>query len=306
MTSSSVAPGTVISAADLGTNTIKITHALVQPDGSVQQIRESADTIRLGKAIEQTGRIEPSRIDACLAFLTSEEQVGRQLGSSVFVGVATEALRVAANGAELLDRVHMETGWKIRLISGDEEARLTYMGLKDQLPDRTNVTIVDIGGGSTEIVRVANDSVVSSQSVPLGSGRLADQFFREDPPGLQALMDAAAMARERLDHVGSLEDVGDTLLFAGGNGVFVQTLADQLFPGEPLLAGTVEKLLLHFASTPAQDTADRLGIVRERARVLPAGAAIAFAFLLRTEFSHAAGLPSGIRIGLIREYGNRE
>jgi hypothetical protein len=68
----------------------------------------------------------------------------------------------------------------------------------------------------------------------------------------------------------------------------------------------LEKLLLHFASTPAQDAAERLAIVHERARVLPAGAAIAFAFLLRTEFASAAGVPSGIRVGLIREFLNQQ
>jgi exopolyphosphatase/guanosine-5'-triphosphate,3'-diphosphate pyrophosphatase len=295
----------IVSAADLGTNTVKISHASVRPGGSIIELRESVNTIRLGKGIEETGRVEPERIEACLAFLKAEEQVGLVLGSDTFIGVATEALRVASNGEELLNRIREETSWKIRLISGDEEARLTYVGLKHHIPDGTNVTIVDVGGGSTEIVQIANDAVAASVSIPLGSGRLADRFFHDDPPGLQSLMDVSASARKQLDNVDILIDDGDTIFFSGGNGVFIQALVQQLFPHESLSPETIERLLLRFASTPAQDAADRLGIARERARVLPAGAAIAFAFLLRTRFTRVSAVPSGIRVGLIREFLNR-
>lgn len=304
MTASASFSGTVVSAADLGTNTVKITHAMMRPDGVLVEIREAAETIRLGKSIEDTGQIAPERIDACLAVLKAEESFGRQFGGSIFIGVATEALRVASNGQDLLGRIASETSWDIRLITGDEEARLTYVGLRDRLPAEGDVMIVDIGGGSTEIIQVADDTVVSSLSIPLGSGRLADAYFESDPPGIEALMHASGTALDRLESIPALEEEGEALLFAGGNGVFIQELVKQLFPDDPLSSASVERLLVHLAGTPAEDTAQRLGIALERARVLPAGAAIAMAFLLRTRYRMTEGVPSGIRSGLIREFFN--
>lgn len=291
-----------ISAADLGSNTVKITHAVVEGPGSLVELREATNTLRLGAGIESARRVEPERVDACLAFLKSEENVGRALGSTAFVGVATEALREASNGEELLARVHTETGWKIRIITGDDEARLTYIGLRDRVPAEGDSVIVDIGGGSTEIVLIQHGQVVWQKSIALGSGRLADRFFRDDPPGLDPIMGAAAATRQQLEAFGEIPRAVRTALFSGGNGVFVKELVHQLFPGNPLSIHTVERLLQHLAVTPAHDTADRLGIVRERARVLPAGASIAFAFLLHSDAEEVMGVPSGIRLGLIREY----
>lgn len=302
MTEAAGAGATHVSAADLGTNTVKITHASVGAGGSLIELRDAADTIRLGAGIEGTGRIEAHRIYACLALLESEEKIGRAIGSSTFIGVATEALRVASNGEELLERIRTETAWKIRVISGDEEARLTYIGLRDRIPSKGDSMVVDIGGGSTEVILVQHGLLTSQKSIPLGSGRLADRFFRQDPPGLNSVMDAANAAGEQLDQVAELPVILDTALFAGGNGVFISQLIHQLFPDDSLSADTLERLLHHLATAPAQDTADRLGIAHERARVLPAGASIAFAFLLRTATHEVLGVPSGVRQGLIREH----
>jgi exopolyphosphatase/guanosine-5'-triphosphate,3'-diphosphate pyrophosphatase len=291
-----------ISAADLGTNTLKITHALVEAGGLIIEVADAANTIRLGAGIERTGRIEPERFDACLAYLKSEEAIGRQLGSSTFIGVATEALRIASNGAELLHRIHSETSWRIEIISGPREAELTYLGLQEQVPLEGDSLIVDIGGGSTEALVVERGQVVWQKSIPLGSGRLADRFFLQDPPGLDSIMDAVNAAKELLAGLIELPDNIDTALFSGGNGVYISDLVHQLFSGSSLSVQTVERLLQHLATAPAQETADGLGIARERARVLPAGASIAFAFLLRVVAAEVMGVPSGIRRGLIREH----
>ena len=293
---------THVSAADLGTNTIKITHALVEADGSLVELRDAANTIRLGAGIEQTGRIEAERLEACLAFLKSEEISGREIGSGTFIGVATEALRVASNGGELLSRIHSETSWRVELISGQREAELTYLGLRNQIPAEGDSLIVDIGGGSTEAIVVEHGQVAWQKSIPLGSGRLADRFFLQDPPGLESVMDVASAANEQLAELVELPGNINTALFSGGNGVFISDLIHQLFPENVLSVHTVERLLQHLATTPSQETADRLGIARERARVLPAGASIAFAFLLRVLAHEVVGVPSGIRRGLIREH----
>lgn len=290
-----------ISAADLGTNTVKITHATVTSAGEINAVNEAAKTIRLGKSIEENGSIAPERIDACIDFLRQQQSLGTSIGSTEFVGVATETFRIASNSTELLNRIVSETAWRIRVIAGDEEARLTYAGLRDRIPTASTTLIVDIGGGSTELICVENDTVISSISIPLGSGRLADHFFHEDPPGSIALDTSIGRAAEAFNAVTELPTSVDAIMLAGGNGVFIDELVEQLFPDAVLSPGTVTRLITHFAETPAMDAARRIGIAHERAKVLPAGAAIASALLTCVSTSQVKAAPSGIRLGLIRQ-----
>lgn len=293
----------VISAADLGSNTVKIMHAIREFNGAVHPLSQATNTIRLGADIESTGLIDPSRIDACIEFLIEQEQVGESLGSVAFVGVATEALRIASNGQDLLERIARETSWDIRVIDGLEEARLTFVGLQDHLPPDAPSAIVDIGGGSTEIVVVNNNQPVWQRSLPVGSGRLADRFFEDDPPGMEATSQAFASAVEDLKVLDDMPIAVDTVIFSGGNGVFLQELARQLYGDEPLTIHTTERVLQHLSTTSATDTAGRLGIMIERARVFPAGVAVALAILTRTRASTAVAVASGIQPGVIKEYG---
>jgi exopolyphosphatase / guanosine-5'-triphosphate,3'-diphosphate pyrophosphatase len=291
-----------ISAADLGTNTVKILHAVRHPDNAIERVEIAKNTIRLGAGIETTGRVEEGRIDACVTFLQEQEAHGRELGSTVFIGVATEALRIASNGNVLLERIANETGWDIRIITGHEEAGYTYIGLKDQLPANKTVAIVDIGGGSSEFIVVDRKEVVWQESLPIGSGRLTDRFFTSDPPGMEATAQAFAAALETLAPLSDLTSPIETILFSGGNGVFIQSLVKQLFENEPITVNTTERLLQHLSTTPASDTVERLGIALARARVLPAGVAIALAALTKTRAKRARGVYSGMQLGLITEY----
>ena len=290
-----------VSVADLGTNTVKILHAVKHAHGAIERIEHNTNTIRLGAGIEETGRIDDDRIDACLGYLAEEEARGRTLGSDTFIGVATEAFRVASNGDDLLKRIGSETSWQIRVISGMDEARLTLLGLRSQLPKGKTSAIVDIGGGSTEVVVVDNNEVVWQRSLPIGSGRLADRYFRDDPPGMEATALAYASALEEVGAITEIPLAPETVLFSGGNGIFLQTLANQLFGDEPLSIHTAERLLQHLSVTPASDTVDRLGIMLARARVLPAGVATALAVLSKMRPAEVRGVPSGIQIGLIED-----
>ncbi|MCO5218467.1 MAG: hypothetical protein M9934_09850 [Thermomicrobiales bacterium] len=291
-----------VSAVDLGTNTLKATHATVSSSGKLLDMEHASETIRLGYGIEATGRIEQQRIDACLAFLLEQERIGRKYGSEAYIGVATEALRIASNGPSLMDRIVAETSWQVEIISGDREAELTYLGLMDQVPEGIDCAIVDIGGGSTEVVILRDGVVTNQQSLAIGSGRLADRFFTTDPPGIDA-EEAALMAA--LDVVTTLQGTSDSVPFvmlAGGSGLFMNQLIDLFWETPPFSADTLGLLGKHLATTPAQDTVDRIGIPLARALVLPASVAVGIAILGYLGATRALGVPSGIRMGLIREF----
>lgn len=291
-----------MSAADLGTNTLKVSHATRRNGVELTDMLHASDTVRLGAGIEETGRIDGHRIDACLQFLTEQERVGREYGSDIFVGVATEALRIAVNGSELLDRIHSETGWSIEIISGSREAELTYLGLKDQVPAGVDCAIVDIGGGSTEVVVINNDIAVLQQSLPVGSGRLADRFFSEDPPGPVAEQQAIDAAKVIVAQLLTSNIQAEFVMLAGGSGLFMNQLIEQIWSQLPFDRATLYQLANRLATIPADDTVERIGIPMARALVLPASVAVGVAILDRLDARQAIGVPSGIRMGLIREY----
>ena len=291
-----------ISAADLGTNTIKVTHAIRLPNGDLADMIHASDTVRLGFGIEQTGSIERSRFEATIEFLKGQEAICREYGSSIFTGVATEALRIAANGQELLERIHNETSWQIEIITGDREAELTYLGLSDLVPAGEDCAIVDIGGGSTEIVVIRDGVVTLQRSVPVGSGRLADRHFTTDPPARRAVRDATESAREALSAWLTGQPPVSSVMLAGGSGLFMNHLIEQLEGSVPFNLAQLRKLSDHLAQAPSEETVQRIDIPQARALVLPASVSVAVAVLEYFSAQTAQGVPSGIRMGLIRSY----
>ncbi|HWK79335.1 MAG TPA: hypothetical protein VNP95_01140 [Thermomicrobiales bacterium] len=301
------AEGVVLAAVDIGTNTLKFTVARCFPDGRVETIDERNDAVRIGAGIEQTGRIDPERLDRAVTTLKGFEAIGREHDARRFVGVATEALRVASNGRDLLDRIAKETAWEIRIIPGEEEARLTFLGLRDYLHDGGRATIVDIGGGSLEVIAATAGKVETAFSIPIGSGRVADRWFHADPPGADALRQAEDDARDFLrERAPILDGRGGTLLLSGGNGQFIEGLREHYRIAERLGIDTIARLLAILANEPADAVAAALAIQYERAVVLPAGVAIALAVAKAMEPVRVEAVPSGIRTGLLRDLIARE
>jgi exopolyphosphatase/guanosine-5'-triphosphate,3'-diphosphate pyrophosphatase len=117
-----------LAAIDIGSNSIKLTVARRQGDG-IEELYRDSETVRLGEGIEATGRLDDSRMDAARATLARFAGKANELGAERTMAVATEALRVAANGREFLERVVRETGIEAAVIDGDREAALTFAGL---------------------------------------------------------------------------------------------------------------------------------------------------------------------------------
>ncbi|MGI8483971.1 MAG: Ppx/GppA phosphatase family protein [Thermomicrobiales bacterium] len=298
--------GVVLAVVDIGTNTLKFTVARCFSDGSIVDLEAQAETVRIGAGIETTGKIDPARAQRAVEALKAFAAIAQKHGAIECAGVATETLRVASNGEDLLARIAAETSWKIGVISGTEEARLTFVGLRDLLPEHGRVCIVDIGGGSTEWISAEHGEMCWSKSIPIGSGRLADRFFQSDPPGQLAIATTIGTATDVFaEAVDRDYRQGDALRLSGGNGQFIDKLRLLLGFGDMLNGNVVGRILEFLAQEPAVNVAKMLGIAEERARVLPAGVAIAAAGIKASEPTDVASVPSGIRIGLLRELAGK-
>lgn len=288
-----------VAAVDLGSNTVKMTVSCW--DGhAVREIASDARTVRLSAGIEQSGSIAPEREGAALACLHDFAAAARALGATVFIGVATEVVRIAANGPSFLARVAAETPWNLTVITGDDEAALTFEGARERVRDVPRAVIADIGGASTELIAVTDGTAAGSISLPIGSGRPTDRFLTGDPPAEEAL------ARCRTAAAAAIGERGFTapaplvrLLVTGGTGIYLGSL---LGGEERFSPDRVSVAMQTLRSFPSSIVSDVLRIPVERARVLPAGVAVVEAMIARWSPAEIMVTESGVRRGLLLRY----
>ena len=167
-------PGTLapLAAIDVGSNTIDLTVARPTPDGAdLEYIADELELVRLGADVSRSGTIGVERMARAIEVVQHQAEVARTGGAERILGIATEGVRAASNGQELLERVRDETGVALELISGDQESAFTYWGATSGLKDcSARRAVLDLGGGSIEIVLGVGNAVQWRTSLPLGSG----------------------------------------------------------------------------------------------------------------------------------------
>lgn len=291
-----------LAIVDIGTNTIKFSVFEVSGDGSPALLASDAETVRLGADIDQTGRIGVDRERRAIAALQRFELAAANLSADTLTGVATEAFRSAANGSDVLARIHSSTGWRLRVIDGMEEARLTFRGLEEALERFQACVVADVGGGSTELLHVSEGVLLQSVSVPIGSGRFADRFFARGALTEQHFDQARRAARDSLEPALPTGASQVPLVLSGGNGLYLQRLAVLATRHKHLTPEAMVEVARELLSRPPEVIAEMLAISIERAAVLPAGCAISLGAIDAVAPREIAAVPSGIREGVLRDW----
>ncbi|MGE3857297.1 MAG: Ppx/GppA phosphatase family protein, partial [Dehalococcoidia bacterium] len=168
-----------IAAIDVGSNSVRVAVMAVSPHGSLEVIEEARAVPRLIRDVAEHGEFTPETIANLMAVLADFRRLADAAGAEV-VAVATSAARDAANGPALVERIRTELGIDLRVISGDEEAGLAFLGATHSLPV-TDGVVIDIGGGSMEVVRFQDRRAAQTWTLPLGAVRLTDRFLTSDP-----------------------------------------------------------------------------------------------------------------------------
>ena len=192
----SVAPGhRRVAAIDIGSNSIRQIVADVSPEGSIQVVDEMKAAPRLAAGLGSTGELSNSSIGAALEALDRMATLARQLGATRIDAVATSAVRDAANAGAFLSDIARATGLKVRVLDGDEEARLSFRSAVAHFDMGVGRSvIVDIGGGSLELALTAEGVLEHLGSLPFGAIRLTERFLSSGitPKGVRRLRSAIA------------------------------------------------------------------------------------------------------------------
>ncbi|MFB2919169.1 Ppx/GppA phosphatase family protein [Aerosakkonema funiforme] len=230
-----------LAAIDIGTNSIHMVVVRIIPSlPAFTIIDREKDTVRLGDRDPETGNLKPDIMQKAIVTLRRCQEVAKSLNAEQIIAVATSAVREAPNGRDFLKQIETETGLRVDLISGQEEARRIYLGVLSGMEfNNLPHIIIDIGGGSTELILGDSQEPRSLSSTKIGAVRLTTEFVTTDPISNGEFLSLQAYVRGMLERS-------------------VEELRENLNPGErPRLvgtAGTIETLALIHAR-------EKLGIV---------------------------------------------
>jgi exopolyphosphatase / guanosine-5'-triphosphate,3'-diphosphate pyrophosphatase len=185
---------TVVAVVDIGTNSTRLLVAEVEGDALTELVRESIVT-RLGEGVDATGALGDEPQQRVFAALDKYAAAIEEHGAQVRRVVMTSAVRDASNGAEFASIVHSRYGLSGSTLSGDEEARLSFLGATAARDDTDPLLVIDIGGGSTELVVGSRGSVDFHVSTQVGVVRHSERHLHSDPPTAGELDALAADAR---------------------------------------------------------------------------------------------------------------
>ncbi|NTU85240.1 MAG: Ppx/GppA family phosphatase [Chloroflexales bacterium] len=294
-----------IGIIDLGSNTTRLIVMAYEPGRCFRLTDEVSEVVRLAEGAGATSRLRPEPIRRAVTALRMFESFCHGTGVEQIIAVGTSAIREAVNQEEFWSALHHATTLNLRIISAQEEAYYGYLGATNALGLRHGFTF-DTGGGSTQVVAVANRRPAESYSVQAGVVRFTERYVRSDPISkgdLRALRDAARSAFTSLDWLRA--DPAHTLAGMGGT---VRTLAriDQKTRAYPIdrlhgyvlsregLAACLEQL----ARKSRRERAQIPGLKEERADVTLAGAVIIEQLMDKGGFQQLSVSGQGVREGL--------
>ncbi len=309
---------TRIAAVDIGSNSIRAIVADVSTSGEIRVVDEMKAMPRLGTGVDQTGLLGEGPMRAALDALQRMAALAGQLKAERIEAVATSAVRDAANGGAFLERVHEATGLRVRLLTGDEEARLSFRSAMAHFEVGTGRTVVaDIGGGSLELALAAEGLLDRLVSLPFGAIRATDQFLSPDDMktpsrARQALRELRRAVRWAIrDELSVKEWRGARVIGSGGTytnlaGV-VNARAGVQGGGNKSRHGTVvpraelEHTLAQLAALGAAERRAVAGLNPERADIIVGGLAVAAEVLAVFEGRELLVSGYGIREGILLE-----
>ncbi len=298
-----------VAAVDQGTNSIRLIVAEPRDRGEFQELARDMIITRLGQGVDETGRIEPGALERTARVLARYARRARALRAERIRVAATSAVRDADNREEFERAVRDLTGSDLEVITGEQEAALSFLGATVGLEAPSPFLVLDIGGGSTEFV-LGNEEPIASVSTQMGSVRLTERFVRHDPPAPEELRQLELAVDGFLEEIEGEVPVGDarTLVAVAGTATTVQAISLGLDRYDPeqihrtwLSRGEAERALLDLARMTTPERTALPVMAPGRGDVIVAGAAILVAVMRRFGFDRALVSETDILDGLAIE-----
>jgi exopolyphosphatase/guanosine-5'-triphosphate,3'-diphosphate pyrophosphatase len=277
-------------AIDIGSNTTRV--LVAEPtDGQLRKVMEQRAYTRIGKSSQHNGAVDAEKVAEVAEAVATQVRLAEELGAEAIRTVATAAIREATNREAIVAEISRVAGVPVEVLSEHDEGRLAFLGATKTLghPVQGEVAVVDVGGGSSEVVvGSASEGLRSVQSFKIGSGSLADDFLSNDPPSPAELRAVREYIAEFFDGI-EFEQPGQAVA-VGGSATSLRALV-----GAALEYETLERAIRVLTGAPIAEVAKRFELDPRRVRILPTGV------LLLEKLSELLGQPLQIGKGGLRE-----
>jgi exopolyphosphatase/guanosine-5'-triphosphate,3'-diphosphate pyrophosphatase len=304
-----------IGAVDIGTNSVRLLVADVDPLHRLRTAHRMGEISRLGEGLDRSGLIDEPAVNRTLDCLERFVQEAEYSGASHIRVAGTSALRSASNGPQVAERFSERIGYPVEILSGEEEARLVFLAVSSGFTGRAGRTVVvDIGGGSTEIIVGDGDEGRQLISLPLGCVHLTERLIAHDPPlpaELEALRDfVRSIYDERLGAFGAgpidrAVGVGGTVTAFGALDIGLTKYDPARIENHFLPADRILSIEKELCSTPLERRKELPGVSRGRADIIPAGSVILAEFVSRFPVGGLHVSTRGLRYGLVLSEARR-
>ncbi len=277
-------------AVDIGSNTTRVLVAEPQ-DGQLRKVMEQRAYTRFDKDSRRKGKITDEKIAELAEVVTTQVRLAEELGAEAIRIVATAAIRESKNAEQAAHRIGEAAGFEVQVLSEEEEGRLAFIGATKTLghPVEGDVGVVDVGGGSSEIILgTVAEGVRQVRSFKIGSGAVAEEFLTNDPP-------SASEIRSLRDYIddffeGIEVDQPAQAVAVGGSATSLRTLVGAVLEYE-----TLERAVRVLTGDPVAEVAKKFELDPRRVGILPAGV------LILEKLSELLGQPLQIGKGGLRE-----
>jgi len=270
-----------VAVIDVGSNSTRLLVADV--DGGVSVVERQSRVTRLGRGVDLSGQLSDEAIEAACAAIADYVAICREAKVEQIAAIATSAVRDASNGSAFVAELRERFALSARVLDGEEEARLTYRGATDEQPPTSPTLVIDIGGGSTEMIVGTGGKIAFHASLQAGVVRHTERHISGDPPTaveLEALADdIRALIEEAL--TGHDEARASSGIAVAGTPTSLAAVELGLEPYDParvhghvLSLETIQHLLSQFASAPLAERVQIPGLHPDRAPTTIAGGVI--------------------------------
>ena len=274
-----------VAAIDIGTNSTNL--LITDRDG--QMLERQVTVTRLGQGVDKSRMLATEAIERTILCLARYRELLDAHGSPRLRIIASSASRDALNREEFFDQAENVLGVRPELVSGEEEARLAYRGCTTNLiPDTNGHLIIDIGGGSTELI-IGTTQLSQAYSIDAGAVRMTERHLRHDPPQPEELLNAIGEVQDLFDDVLRLNpSMAHVRQIFGTAGTIVTIaaveLGQQLFNadelhGMHLTRDAIEDVFRTLATEPLVDRVHNPGLPRDRADVIVGGCCVLVALM---------------------------
>lgn len=291
-------------AIDIGTNTILMLIAEKSKDGSILSLADEHSIARLGEGVDKTGKINENAVKRAANILKKYRKLIIKHSVDTIRVAGTAALRDAKNAKQVREQLESIIESKIEIIPGIREAELSFLGAVE---DTNPSVVIDIGGGSTEIIFGNNNELTDRNSLNIGAVRITERIFGDHPPSRNEISDAMEIIDSELSenisekYQGKFYAVAGTPTTIAAIAMNMKEYDDDRVNGFDLTIDKTEKVFDQFLKLSVEDISNKFNIHPKRADVITAGTLILLRIMKFFSVKSVIVSSHGLRYGMIKD-----